>query len=162
MLNCAFIALLGGVGGARLMHVIDYWEHFTYYPTTMSRIMAILDLRQGGLEVYGGVITAMVLAVFYLAVRRHSVRWYMDILAPSLALGMGLGRIGCFLNGCCWGTVCDQPWAVQFPFGSNAMVEQWYDGEPGTDLPKELIRIPTGGVDLTGGRRRRSRAKCCG
>ena len=150
VLNCAFIALLGGVGGARFMHVVDYWEYFTHYPTPMARLMAILDLRQGGLEVYGGVITAMVLAIFYLAVRRYSVRWYMDILAPSLALGMGLGRIGCFLNGCCWGTVSDVPWAVRFPFGSNAMVEQWYDGEPGMDLPKELIRLPSSGMDLDG------------
>jgi len=150
VLNCAFIALLGGVGGARLMHVVHYWDQFRIYDNWLAIVIAILDVRKGGLEVYGGVITAIVGTVVYLALARHSIRWYLDIMAPSTALGMGLGRIGCFLNGCCWGTVCDLPWAVRFPFGSNAMAEQWYAGEPGMDLPKELIFFPPGGVGADG------------
>ncbi|MFH1746342.1 MAG: prolipoprotein diacylglyceryl transferase family protein [Planctomycetota bacterium] len=150
VLNCAFIALIGGVAGARLMFVVHYWEQFAYRGSLMNIILAVIDVRKGGLEVYGGVLCACLGAVIYLAARGHSVRWYMDIMAPSTALGMGIGRIGCFLNGCCWGAPCELPWAVEFPYGSNAAWEQWYDGEPGTDLPKELIFFPPNGIGPDG------------
>jgi phosphatidylglycerol:prolipoprotein diacylglycerol transferase len=80
----------------------------------------------------------------------HSFRWYLDIIAPSAALGMGLGRIGCFLNGCCWGLPADLPWAVRFPFGSPPAVQQWQDGQ--LDVPKELIFFPRGAAAFSDGR----------
>ncbi len=151
VLNCAFIALIGGVVGARAMYVVHYPEQvIPANAGAVQTLLAVVNVRQGGLEVYGGVLLAAVTAVGYLLVRRHSLRWYLDIIAPSLALGMGLGRIGCFLNGCCWGHQCDLPWGVRFPFGSNAMIEQWYDGRPGLELPQELINAPPHGMLVTG------------
>ena len=144
VLNCAFIALLAGVAGARLMYVVHYWEQYGQHGNWLTVFRAVIDVRQGGLEIYGGVIAALLGVLIYFKFWRHSTRWYLDIMAPSLALGMGLGRIGCFLNGCCWGGVCDLPWAVRFPFGSNAMVQQWHDGKPGLDLPKELLYTLSG------------------
>src|SRR5206468_3661124 len=47
------------------------------------------------------------------------VRPMMDVIAPALALGIALGRLGCFLNGCCYGDVCHLPWAMTFPQGSS-------------------------------------------
>ena len=147
VLNCAFIALLAGVAGARLMYVVHYWEQYSR-GNWLNVFRAVIDVRQGGLEVYGGVIAALLGVLIYFKFWRHSTRWYLDIIAPSLALGMGLGRIGCFLNGCCWGGVCDLPWAVRFPFGSNAMMQQWQAGEPGLNIPKELLySLP--GTDAT-------------
>lgn len=77
------------------------------------------------------------------------MRWYLDIAMPSLAWGLAITRIGCFLNGCCWEAVCvDErdparlrpalPWAVRFPYGSPAMVQQYKFGQ--LAIPKELLQ----------------------
>jgi phosphatidylglycerol:prolipoprotein diacylglycerol transferase len=146
VLNCGFFALLGGVVGARAMYVYHYWEQFGHRGSLRETISAILDVRQGGLEVYGGFITVVILVFGYLWLTKRSIRWYLDIIAPSAALGMAIGRIGCFLNGCCHGGVCDLPWAVRFPFGSPAAAQQWTDLKPGAGLPQQLLVFPDKGV----------------
>jgi len=140
ILDCGFIALIGGVVGARSMYVAHYWDQFAYRGSTAQVIWAIIDVRKGGLEVYGGFICVVILVLLYLWLKKLSIRWFLDITAPSAALGMALGRVGCFLNGCCWGVVTNQvPWAVQFPYGSPAMMQQWTDRVPGAGLPQELL-----------------------
>ena len=139
--NCGFVALICGVVGCRAMFVWHYWDkHFAHYSDTISLIFGILDVRKGGLEFYGGFILSVIGVLVWLRlVEKVSVRWYLDIAAPSAALGLALGRIGCFLNGCCYGGVCEAPWAVRFPFGSNAMLQQWQDKLPGAELREELM-----------------------
>jgi phosphatidylglycerol:prolipoprotein diacylglycerol transferase len=61
----------------------------------------------------------------------------MDIIAPCLMIGLGFGRIGCYLNGCCYGAETSVPWAVQFPYGSDAYLEQWHEGK--IQIPADLI-----------------------
>ena len=116
----------------------------------MQTFFRLIDVRKGGLEVYGGFITVVVAVLVYLWAWRHSIRWYLDIVAPSAALGMAIGRIGCFLNGCCFGGVCDLPWAVRFPYGSPAQYEQWLDRDPGAGLPQELLVFSPKGVYADG------------
>jgi phosphatidylglycerol:prolipoprotein diacylglycerol transferase len=146
VLNLGFLALLGGVGGARAMFVYHYWEQFGNRGSAIEVVRAILDVRRGGLEVYGGFITVVILVIGYLWWTKRSIRWYLDIVAPSAALGMALGRVGCFFNGCCFGGVCDLPWAVRFPFGSPAAVQHWTELRPGAGLPQQLIVFPSGGA----------------
>jgi phosphatidylglycerol---prolipoprotein diacylglyceryl transferase len=155
VLNMGFIALICGVAGARAMFVIHYWsERFANQP---HPILAIFDIRAGGLEFWGGpllVIPAVAIYVRFIA--KTSARWYLDITLPSLAWGLAITRIGCFLNGCCWGSMCVNehdpahekaaiPWAVRFPYGSPAMIQQYKFGE--LTLPKELIVVSSSGVD---------------
>ncbi|MEW6252295.1 MAG: prolipoprotein diacylglyceryl transferase family protein [Planctomycetota bacterium] len=147
VLNVGFLALFGGIIGSRTMYVVHYWQDFASRPDV---IWAILDVRQGGLEVYGGFITVVVLVLLYLWYAKHSLRWYLDIFAPSAALGMAIGRVGCFLNGCCWGGTADLPWSVRFPFGSGASLQQWTDHEPGAGLPQELVHFAEGGLYADG------------
>jgi phosphatidylglycerol:prolipoprotein diacylglycerol transferase len=68
----------------------------------------------------------------------------MDIVAPCITLGLAIGRIGCFLNGCCYGADTHLPWGVSFPYYSNAYIDQ-FEGTTGTHLnhqpPAELIGI---------------------
>jgi phosphatidylglycerol---prolipoprotein diacylglyceryl transferase len=149
VLNCAFIALIGGVGGSRFMYVVHYWEQYASRGNWMAVAWSIIDMRKGGLEVYGGFIAACLGVLIYMIFWGHSFRWYLDILAPSAALGMGLGRIGCFLNGCCWGLPSELPWAVRFPFGSNASIQQWYAGQ--LDMPRELMFFPPPNGAFAGG-----------
>src|SRR5207247_3362245 len=78
---------------------------------------------EGGLVLYGAIIGALIAYGFayFVVVRKHQVStWKLaDILAPSLALGIGIGRFGCLLNGCCFGTVaspdCPGWWCLRFP-----------------------------------------------
>ena len=149
VLNIGFIALIFGVVGARMMFVLHYWsERFANQP---NPILAVFDIRAGGLEFWGGpllVIPAVMVYLRYFA--KASVRWYLDITMPALAWGLAITRIGCFLNGCCWGSLCvDEhdpahqkaglPWAVRFPYGSGPMVQQFKFGQ--LTLPKELITV---------------------
>ena len=151
VLNCGFIALLGGVIGARTMYVIHYWnEQFAPRGSTGQIVRAVLDVRGGGLEVYGGLIAVVVLVFLYLWLGKYSIRWYLDIVAPSTALGMAIGRIGCLLNGCCFGGVCDLPWAVRFPYGSPAQLQQWTEGRAGAGLPQELLIFADDGITIDG------------
>ncbi len=150
VLNCAFLALGGGIFGARLMYVVHYWRQFAARGSLWQIVLGVIDVRKGGLEVYGGFIFVVVLVLAYLRLGRHSIRWYLDIVAPSAALGMAIGRIGCFLNGCCFGGVCDLPWAVRFPPGSYAAHQQWLAAQPGAALPAELLNLAPSGMFLDG------------
>ncbi|MBK9118214.1 MAG: prolipoprotein diacylglyceryl transferase [Phycisphaerales bacterium] len=139
VLNCGFIAIFGGVAGGRLMYVIQYWNQFAHRGSPLDVVWAMLDVSKGGLEVYGGFIAVTVFTLLYLWRYKHSIRWYLDIMAPSAALGMGIGRLGCFLNGCCFGGVCELPWAVEFPYGSSALHQQWKEQRSGAAVPQQLL-----------------------
>ncbi len=110
----ALWALILGVIGARLFYVIHHWPLFRDDP------LSAFHVWKGGLEFLGGFILAVLVLIFYFKVKRKSVFRFMDILAPSLALGLAIGRLGCFLNGCCFGATCDYPWGIEFP-ALNAM-----------------------------------------
>jgi len=86
-----------------------------------------LKITSGGLTVYGGLMLAVAVFVPYLAYLRyrHGVNplKLLDIIAPSLALGLAFGRMGCLLNGCCWGAECHLPWAITWPEGTLPYTE---------------------------------------
>jgi len=75
----------------------------------------IFMIHHGGLVFYGGLLGASLAGIIYIRVRQLPLWKVADILAPSIALGYVFGRIGCLLNGCCYGRICDQPWAIRFP-----------------------------------------------
>ena len=106
--------LMGGsILGARLVYVTTYWKsEFAGQPWT-----EIFMIQHGGLVFYGGLIGATVSGIGYLRWKQLPVWKIADILAPSIALGSVFGRIGCLLNGCCYGRACDLPWAIHFPPG---------------------------------------------
>jgi len=137
VINLGFLALIASVVGSRIFYVVHYWdEHFAG-----RGFLAVVDITQGGLEFYGGFIGAMLAILVHMKLRKVSIRLYLDIITPSLMFGMGMARIGCFLNGCCWGGPCTPalPWAVRFPYASPAMVREWEDRQ--LTLPAELIYV---------------------
>ncbi len=75
----------------------------------------IFAFREGGLTFYGGLILALLGGVFYSYYRKASFLKYVDYLSPFIILGYAITRIGCFLNGCCYGHITDLPWGVVFP-----------------------------------------------
>lgn len=105
--------IVGTIIGARTLYVISYWnEQFAGRPWT-----EIFMVWRGGLVYYGGFIGATLAGILY-ARRKAMPMWKLgDVMAPSIALGSVFGRIGCLLNGCCYGRECDLPWAIHFPAG---------------------------------------------
>jgi len=103
--------ILGAIAGARTLYVISYWrEQFAGKP-----IWEIFMVQHGGLVYYGGLVGSSLAYIFYANWKKLPVWKGADILAPSVALGHALGRIGCLLNGCCYGSPCSMPWGIAYP-----------------------------------------------
>ncbi|MCE9556586.1 MAG: prolipoprotein diacylglyceryl transferase, partial [Planctomycetes bacterium] len=124
----AFWMFVSGIVGARLFHVIEYWEQSYRQPTVGATLAAIVNVPRGGLVVYGSLIAVMIMLPWF--VWRHKLPGLAlcDLVAPSMVLGLALGRIGCLLNGCCYGGVSDIPWAITFPANSLPYRDQRQEG----------------------------------
>lgn len=111
-----WVLIVAGIIGARALYVATYWKRdFARGPWS-----EILMVHHGGLVFHGGFILAT-LAGFAYAMWRKLPAWrLLDIFAPSVALGHAIGRLGCFVNGCCYGRRTELPWAIQYPYGYEA------------------------------------------
>lgn len=99
-----------GIVGARIFFVIQFFDDYK------NNLFGIFKVYEGGLVYYGGLFTGALTLFVYVRKHRLPVLKLFDIVAPSIALGLGIGRIGCFLNGCCFGKLAPHiPWAVRFP-----------------------------------------------
>lgn len=119
-----------GLLGARLFYIYQYWDQF-FKPEIPLRdsLLSLVNVTKGGLVVYGSVIAGVPAGVYYLVRRGLPVLAVGDIIAPSMVVGLAIGRIGCFLNGCCFGSACDWPIAMSFPKGSPPYERQQETGE---------------------------------
>jgi phosphatidylglycerol:prolipoprotein diacylglycerol transferase len=129
ILSLAFWLFIAGIIGARVFYVIEYWNPQFQRDTLIGTLKAVLNITQGGLVVFGSLIGGAVAALIFLVKHRLPVLVMGDLMTPSIVLGMAVGRIGCFFNGCCFGGQCDLPWAVQFPWGSPPHMEQVEQGK---------------------------------
>jgi len=142
--NAALYSLIAGVVGARLFFVIHYFDQFRQHP------LSVFAIWQGGLELLGGVLLAIAVIFFYLWRHKLPIRRYLDILAIGLLLALSLGRIGCFLRGCCFGKPTNLPWAVRFPYGSPSYLSQIHPDfqrnrpQPHLELPTEFFEVYNG------------------
>ena len=128
ILRIAPYALIGGIVGARLFFVIQYREDFIR-ESVWETIKAAAALTEGGLVVYGSFIGGFLAAV-YASRRMHFPIWRMgDVIVPCLFVGLMFGRMGCLMNGCCYGGACEPgPLALQFPPGSPVYYDQMLGG----------------------------------
>ncbi len=107
--------LLGGILGARVMFVTTYWrEEFAGKPVT-----DVFMIQRGGLVFYGGLLGASLTVILFARIKKLPLWKLADILAPSIALGSVFGRIGCLMNGCCYGRACELPWAIPHPVNQS-------------------------------------------
>jgi phosphatidylglycerol:prolipoprotein diacylglycerol transferase len=125
----ALPTLIGGFIGARLFYVIQYRDKFID-DSVSATIANMLDFTGGGLVVYGSFIGGFIAAATF--VLRHRLPFWKlgDVLVPCLFIGVFFGRIGCLMNGCCYGGRCeDHWWALNFPPGSAVYSDQIASGE---------------------------------
>jgi phosphatidylglycerol:prolipoprotein diacylglycerol transferase len=105
--DLAFWAVLWGILGARVFYVFLNADHFLEFP------VEIFMLQKGGLAWQGSLVAGVLAGVFFIRRKKLPLLMLLDIAAPFLALGHAIGRIGCFLNGCCYGK--PSVWGVYFP-----------------------------------------------
>jgi len=107
--DLGLLILAAAVIGSRLFYVITHGAEY------VSRPLSALAVWDGGLTFYGGVLLALPASWLYVRAKGLPYWKLADLAAPAFALGLALGRIGCFLSGCCFGKPSDLPWAVRFP-----------------------------------------------
>lgn len=123
-------ALFGALIGARAFYIVQFGS--------LRDSWRALLVWEGGLVFYGGLAGGVLAVWVHLRMRGTPFLNAADSAAPYLALGEAITRIGCFLNGCCWGAVCRLPWAVTFPRGSPAFRAQLEDHQIAADAPNAL------------------------
>lgn len=123
VLDMSLYALIGGLIGTRLVFVMQNLDEYLKAP------LSILNLRQGGLSYHGAVLGGVIAVILFAKRRKVSAGLLADITAVSALLGLAIGRIGCLMNGCCYGTFFEGPGAVLLP------------GVDGTMLPRYPVQI---------------------
>lgn len=108
LVDLAFFAILSGIIGSRIFYILINPLEYISHP------LKIFKIWEGGLVFYGGILGG-ILATIYLIKRYQLPLWKtLDILAPALILAQAIGRIGCFMAGCCYGQPTELPWSVTF------------------------------------------------
>ncbi|HEX2949704.1 MAG TPA: prolipoprotein diacylglyceryl transferase [Armatimonadota bacterium] len=110
LLDIGLLILVSAIIGARVL----YWM-ITRDAGPLFDLHDIVNNGLGGLSFHGGLIAGVLVIIGYIRVKHLKLWRLTDCLAPGVALGYAITRIGCFLNGCCFGKECDLPWAVVFP-----------------------------------------------
>lgn len=119
--DLTMLILLTSLAGARLFYVFTHLDEFRgNWFAIINPIQPSGRIGIAGMVLLGGVVTATVAAIIYLRRKRLSVWKFADVIAPALALGIGLGRIGCFSTGCCYGQPTESFFGVIFPPDSPA------------------------------------------
>ncbi len=103
-----FVILISALVGARLLYVIINFNSYK------DNLLSVFHIWNGGLVFFGGFIAAVTACAIYFKKKNLKIFLTADIIAPGIALGHAVGRIGCLFAGCCYGKVCDLPIAIKF------------------------------------------------
>jgi phosphatidylglycerol:prolipoprotein diacylglycerol transferase len=138
IVDLSLYILVSSILGARILYVVLNWNYYK------ENILDVLKLWEGGLVFYGGLLTAFFTVDWVLKRNKLSVDKVADILSAPIALGIAIGRIGCFLNGCCYGKI-SYKWGICFPAVDNPLpfTQQAFDGLIPFDAQCTLPVLPT-------------------
>lgn len=112
ILDFVLAALIGGIIGARLFYVIGHWKDFAQSPGK------IFSLNMEGLVFYGGLILGLGLTLLVGYLKKQRFWDVMDLAGLCVPPALAIGRIGCLLNGCCYGKPTSLPWGITYPMST--------------------------------------------
>ena len=104
VITAALVGIPSGIIISRLLHVIDMWD---YYSQNMGQIIG-----GSGLTAWGGILGAALGIWIYSRFSKFQFGYFADVTAPGIILAQAVGRVGCIINGCCYGLPTSLPWAV--------------------------------------------------
>jgi len=113
ILDLSVFVIISAIVGGRVFYVLEFYKDF------ISNPIQIFFIWEGGLVFFGGIVFSILAIAFYSKLNKLPVLKYLDVITPGVAIGYAIGRIGCFLNGCCYGDLCSLPWAVSFPLAGG-------------------------------------------
>lgn len=129
IVSVCFWMIVAGIVCARLFYVIQYWETDFRADRPLESLKLIANFTHGGLVIYGAILGGAGACLWYVFRHQLPALAIGDLIMPGLAFGIAVGRIGCFMHGCCYGGVCDRPWAVTFPAHSPPYEHQVFSGQ---------------------------------
>ena len=138
IIDLALVLVISGLIGARVFHIIGNWGDIEP-KTVWNVIKTFFAFRKGGLAFFGSITFALPTGILFLRYKKLNIWKYGDIVAPSLGIGIAFARIGCFLNGCCYGRIAPAnfPLAVYFP--DHSIPAEAYGGQVLPLYPTQLI-----------------------
>ncbi len=106
VLTAAIVAIPSGIIVSRLVHVIDQWSYYSQNPAQI--------IGTGGLTIYGALLGGILGIWVYARISKLPLGYFFDLIVPAVPLAQAVGRVGCFLNGCCYGIETSLPWGVTY------------------------------------------------
>ena len=111
VLDVGIWIIIAGVVGSRLLFVLIGWHDYRSAPDFPANLFKVW---QGGLSFHGGLFGGIAAGVAYCLIKRLPVLKVADLFTPGVMLAYAIGRVGCFLNGCCYGAPTTMPWGIRF------------------------------------------------
>lgn len=108
--NLGLVSIFSGIMGSKFLYAIVEPNYSLQHPSSLLTA----DFMQAGGVWYGGLIAAISGGLAYVAYKKQPLLDSLDCFVPGIALGHGIGRLGCFAAGCCWGRATSEPWGVTF------------------------------------------------
>ena len=136
ILDLNLFIIIAGILGARSLHVIEQWDYYSQNP------LEIIMLPKGGLSFQGGFIAAVLVGLIVAKLRRLPLGKTMDLFVLYLPLGIAIGRIGCYFNGCCYGEPAGGTAGIIFPAVSSAAQKF------GADIPVYFTQLYSSAANL--------------
>lgn len=106
-LNAALVGVPSGIVISRLLHIIDQWSYYSQH--TLTQLFS-----SEGMTIYGAVLGAALGIWIYSKLSKFSFGHLADVIAPAIILAQAIGRVGCLLNGCCYGIETWLPWGILY------------------------------------------------
>ncbi len=141
--------VVAGMVGARVFYCVQKWNELG--DTLGEKVWKSLQVTEGGLVVYGSVIGGLIAIAFWSRRNRFPLLTLADCITPAFFIGLAFGRVGCFLNGCCYGGICESSLpSITFPSGSPAYLDQMHSGKlfgmetdavPDADGPQAIMNV---------------------
>lgn len=116
IVDLSVIIVISAILGSRFLYVIFHLDEFRgHWLDTINPFQSTGQIGIAGLTMLGGFVAAVVFGLLYLKVKKLPILKIADVIIPAVGIGIFITRIGCYLNGCCWGLPTDSPLGVIFP-----------------------------------------------